>query len=158
MDLKDILIDYYNDKKSLDEVIKTLSLFSIEYIENNIAQIDVNRDLRKTVPEVILAINKKTLEIISISNKILEKKGYVLISKIRPFVIKKLIIHFKKKGYIVEKGYKSTSILIYDKKESLPVNKGGKIGIICGGTSDIGIAEEARIASLSMGCIVISWI
>ncbi len=94
MDLKDILLDYYNDKKSLDEVIKTLSLFSIEYIENNIAQIDVNRDLRKTVPEVILAINKKTLEIISISNKILEKKGYVLISKIRPFVIKKIDYSF----------------------------------------------------------------
>ena len=36
--------------------------------------------------------------------------------------------------------------------ESLPSNKGGKIGIICGGTSDIGIAEEARLASISMGC------
>lgn len=152
MDLKDILLDYYNDKKSLDDVIKTLSLFSIEYIENNIAQIDVNRDLRKSAPEVVLAINKKTIEIISISDKILEKKGYVIISKIKHLVIKKLMIYFKKKGFIVEKGYKSTTLLIYDKIESLPVNKGGKIGIICGGTSDIGIAEEARIASLSMGC------
>ncbi|MGN6559223.1 MAG: nickel pincer cofactor biosynthesis protein LarB, partial [Candidatus Nitrosocosmicus sp.] len=43
-------------------------------------------------------------------------------------------------------------ILIYDNIESLPTNKGGKIGIICGGTSDIGIAEEARLASISMGC------
>ncbi|MBA3750077.1 MAG: nickel pincer cofactor biosynthesis protein LarB [Nitrosopumilus sp.] len=152
MDLKDILLDYYNDIKSLDEVINTLSLFSIEYIENNIAQLDVNRDLRKSVPEVVLAINKKTMEIISISNKILEKKGYVIISKIRPIMIKKLVIYFKKKGFIVEEGYKSTSILIYEKIESLPVNKGGKIGIICGGTSDIGIAEEARISSISMGC------
>ncbi len=152
MELKDILLDYYNDKKSLDDVIKNISLFSIEYIENNIAQIDVNRDLRTSVPEVILAINKKIMEIISISDKILEKKGYVVISKIKPVVIKKLIIYFKKKGFIVEKGYKSTSILIYDKIDSLPANKGGKIGIICGGTSDIGIAEEVRIACISMGC------
>src|SRR3978361_1142965 len=101
MDLKDILLDYYNDKKSLDEVLKTLSLFSIEYIENNIAQLDINRDLRKSVPEVVLAINKKILEIISISDKILEKKGYVIISKIKPLIIKKLIIYFKKKGFIV---------------------------------------------------------
>ena len=50
MDLKDILLDYYNDKKSLDDVIKNLSLFSIEYIENNIAQLDINRDLRKSNP------------------------------------------------------------------------------------------------------------
>lgn len=155
MDLKDILLDYYNDKKSLDEVIKTLSLFSIEYIENNIAQIDVNRDLRKSVPEIVLAINKKTMEIVSISDKILEKKGYVVISKIRPIVINKLINHFKKKGFFVEKGHNCSTILIYDNMEALPSNKGGKIGIICGGTSDIGIAEEVRIASLSMGCSTI---
>lgn len=152
MDLKDLLLDYYNDKKSLDDVIQKLSLFSIEYVENNIAQLDVNRDLRKSVPEVVLAANKKTIEIISICNKILEKKGYVIISKIKSLAIKKLIFYYKKKGFVVEKGYKSTSILIYDKIESLPANKGGKLGIICGGTSDIGIAEEARIASFSMGC------
>jgi pyridinium-3,5-biscarboxylic acid mononucleotide synthase len=154
MDLKDLLLDYYNDKKSLDDVIQKLALFSIEYVENNIAQLDVNRDLRKSVPEVVLAVNKKTIEIISICNKILEKKGYVIISKIKPLAIKKLVFYYKKKGFVVEKGYKSTSILIYDKIESLPANKGGKIGIICGGTSDIGIAEEARIASISMGCSV----
>jgi pyridinium-3,5-biscarboxylic acid mononucleotide synthase len=152
MDLKDILLDYYNDKKSLDDVIKNLSLFSIEYIENNIAQLDINRDLRKSIPEVVLAINKKTFEIVSICNRILDKKGYVIISKIKPLLVKKLISYYKKNGFNVESGHKCTSILIYDKKESLPVNRGGKIGIICGGTSDIGIAEEARIASFSMGC------
>jgi NCAIR mutase (PurE)-related protein len=67
-------------------------------------------------------------------------------------LVKKLISYYKKNGFNVESGHKCTSILIYDKKESLPVNRGGKIGIICGGTSDIGIAEEARIASFSMGC------
>jgi NCAIR mutase (PurE)-related protein len=152
MDLKDILLDYYNDRKSLDDAIKSLSLFSIEYIESNVAQLDVNRDLRKSVPEVVLALNKKNLEIISISNKILEKKGYVVISKIKPIAIKKLVGYFEKKGFVVERGYKSTSVLVYGDKESLPSDKGGKIGIICAGTSDIGIAEEARIASISMGC------
>jgi NCAIR mutase (PurE)-related protein len=152
MDLKDILLDYYNDKKSLDDVIKSLSLFSIEYIENNIAQLDINRDLRKSIPEVVLATNKKSFEIVSICNRILNKKGYVIISKIKPLLVKKLISFYKKKGFTVESGHKCTSILIYDKKESLPANRGGKIGIICGGTSDIGVAEEARIASISMGC------
>lgn len=152
MDIKEILLDYYNDKKNLEEVIQSLSLFSLEYVDNNIAQLDINRDLRKSVPEVVLAVNKKSMEIISISNKILEKKGYVLISKIRPTLLKKLILYFKKKGLFIEEGYKSTSILVYDKLESLPSKKGGKIGIICGGTSDIGIAEEVRLASVSMGC------
>ena len=74
MDIKEILLDYYNDRKSLEDVIQSLSLFSIEYVDNNIAQLDVNRDLRKSVPEVVLAVNKKSTEIISISKKILEMK------------------------------------------------------------------------------------
>ncbi len=152
MDLKDILLEYYNDKKSLDEVIKELSFFSIDYVENNIAQLDVNRDLRTFVPEVVLAANKTPKEIVSISNRILEKKGYVILSKIRPLLIKRLINYFKKKGFLIESGYNSSALLIYDKLESLSINKGGKVGILCGGTSDIGVAEEVRIASFSMGC------
>ena len=38
MDLRNILLDYYNNKKSLDEVIKSISVFSVEYIENDVAQ------------------------------------------------------------------------------------------------------------------------
>ena len=59
MNLKSILLDFYNNEKSLDEVIKSISLFSIEHIENNIAQIDINRDFRKSIPEIILASHKK---------------------------------------------------------------------------------------------------
>lgn len=152
MELKDILLDYYNNKLTLSDVINFISIYSIEYVENNIAQIDINRNLRKSVPEVVLAIKKKPKEIVSISSRILEKKGYVLLSKIDPSLVDRLSSYFRKKGLFVEIGYKSTSLLIYDNANSLPRNKGGNIGIICGGTSDIGIAEEVRLASLAMGC------
>jgi NCAIR mutase (PurE)-related protein len=152
MDLKDILSEYYNDKLTLEETVKTLSLFSLEQIQNRIAQLDVNRDLRRSIPEVVLGSNKKLKEIVSISDKILEKKGYVIISKIKGKSIKPLVSFYRKRGFIIEEGYNCSTVLIYDKPMSLPVNKGGKIGIVCGGTSDIGIAEEARIATMSMGC------
>lgn len=153
MDLKDILLEYYNDKITLDNVLKKLSFFSIEYIENNIAQLDINRNLRKSVPEVILALNKRYNEIIEISNKILDKKGFVVISKIKPLILKKVLDYYEKKKLFIERGYNCTSLLIYNDVKSLPKNKGGKIGIICAGTSDIGIAEEARLAAMSMGCV-----
>lgn len=152
MDIRDILLDYYNNKKNIEDVIKYLSFFSIEYIENNIAQIDINRDIRKSVPEVVLATQKKPKDLISIINRILEKKGFVLVSKIKPILVTKLIKYYNKKGFLIDQGLNSTSILIYDNISSLPKNKGGKVGIICAGTSDIGIAEEARLATLSMGC------
>jgi pyridinium-3,5-biscarboxylic acid mononucleotide synthase len=152
MDLRNILLDYYNNKKSLDEVIKSISLFSVEYIESDVAQIDINRDFRKSIPEIILASRKKSSELVIIINRILEKKGYVLVSKIRPLVVRKLVDYYDKKGFIVDRSRNGTSLLIYDSISSLPVSRGGKVGIICAGTSDVGIAEEARLATLAMGC------
>jgi NCAIR mutase (PurE)-related protein len=152
MDLRNILIDFYNNKKSLDEVLKSISLFSVEYVEKDIAQIDINRDYRKSIPEIILASHKKTSELVIIIDRILEKKGYVLVSKIKPLVLGKLINYYDKKGFIVDRSRNGTSILIYEAKTSLPANRGGKVGIICAGTSDVGIAEEARLATLAMGC------
>lgn len=152
MDLRNILLDYYNNKRSLDEVIKSISLFSVEYIENDIAQIDINRDFRKSIPEIILASHKKTSELVIIINRILEKKGYVLVSKIKPMIVGKLINYYSKKGFVVDRSHNGTSLLVYNAITSLPVNRGGKVGIICAGTSDVGIAEEARLATLAMGC------
>ncbi len=152
MDLRNILLDYYNNEKSLDEVIKSISLFSVEYIENDIAQIDINRDFRKSIPEVVLATRKKTSELVLITNRILEKKGYVLVSKIKPLIVGKLTNYYSKKGFIVDRSHNGTSILVYDTISSLPQNRGGKVGILCAGTSDVGIAEEARLATLAMGC------
>jgi pyridinium-3,5-biscarboxylic acid mononucleotide synthase len=152
MDLRNILLDYYNNKRTLDDVIKSISLFSVEYIENDIAQIDINRDFRKSIPEIVLATRKKTSELVLIANRVLEKKGYVLVSKIKPLIVSKLIRYYSKKGFIVDRSRNGTSILVYDTISSLPVNRGGKVGIICAGTSDVGIAEEARLATLVMGC------
>lgn len=152
MDLKDILLEYYNNKLTLEATVKKLSLFSIEYVERNIAQLDINRNLRRSVPEVVLALNKRYNEIIDISNILLDEKGFVVVSKIKPLILKKVLNYYKKKNFFIEEGQNCTSLLIYDDIKSLPKNKGGKIGIMCAGTSDIGIAEEVRIAAMAMGC------
>lgn len=152
MDLKDILLNYRNNKISLEEVIDSLSLFSIEHVEDQVAQLDINRANRKFVPEVVLATHKKPRDLLLILNKILQKKGYVLVSKIRPSLVTRLVSYFRNMGYLVDRGRNSTCILIYKDESFLPPIREGKVGIICAGTSDIGIAEEARLASRVMGC------
>ena len=152
MDIKNILLDYRDNKKSLEEVLDSLSLFSIEHIEDQVAQLDINRANRKFIPEVVLATHKKPRDLLLILNKILQKNEYVLVSKIKPTLVPKLVYYYGKTGFIVEQGRNSTSILIYKSESSLPSIKGGKVGIICAGTSDIGIAEEARLATRVMGC------
>lgn len=152
MDLKEILIEYQKNRKSLEEVVQYLSLFSIKYIDNQIAQIDVDRSKRKNVPEIVLATHKKPDDLILILNAILKNNGYVLASKIKPRMMDRIIKYYGGKKLKIDKGLNSSSILIYDNESSLPKDRGGKVGIICAGTSDIGIAEEARLAARTMGC------
>ncbi len=118
MDIKDILLDYRDNKKSLEEVIDSLSLFSIEHIEDQVAQIDINRANRKHVPEVVLATHKKPRDLLLILNKILQKNEYVLVSKIKPSLVPKLVYYYRKTGFIIDEGRNSTSILIYKNESS----------------------------------------
>lgn len=58
MDIKDVLQDYRDKKKSLEDVLDSLSLFSIEHIEDQVAQLDIDRANRKFIPEVAFATHK----------------------------------------------------------------------------------------------------
>ncbi|HEX2107199.1 MAG TPA: hypothetical protein VHF28_05660, partial [Nitrososphaera sp.] len=57
----------------------------------------------------------------------------------------------RRKGLNVEIGRNSTTLLASEKSFTYKMSD-AKIGIISAGTSDIGVAEEARIVSKAMGC------
>ena len=59
MNVSDILDSVKNGKISVNEAKKQLSLYSIEEIEN-FAKIDLGREVRKGVPEVIFAARNKS--------------------------------------------------------------------------------------------------
>lgn len=152
MDLREILIEYKKNRKSLEDVVQYLSLFSVKCIGDQIAQIDIDRSRRKNVPEIVLGSHKKLNDLILILDEILKNNGYVLASKIKPCMMDKILKYYGGKKLKIDRGINSTSLLIYDNETSLPKDRGGKVGIICAGTSDIGIAEEARLATRTMGC------
>lgn len=152
MDLREILIEYKKNRKSLEDVVQYLSLFSVKCIGDQIAQIDIDRSRRKNVPEIVLGSHKKLNDLILILDEILKNNGYVLASKIKPSMMDKILKYYGGKKLKIDRGINSTSLLIYDNETSLPKDRGGKVGIICAGTSDIGIAEEARLAARTMGC------
>ena len=57
----------------------------------------------------------------------------------------------RRKGFIVEIGRNSTTLLASEKSFVCKMTN-AKIGVISAGTSDVGVAEEARIVSKAMGC------
>ena len=148
MKINKILESLKSGKISTNNAKKLLTLYSIEEVEN-FAKIDINRKMRKGIPEVIFAEGKQLLEIKKIISKVLKKSDSILVSRIQKKDYSKIIDFSKKNNYKIKKGKNTTTVLIFRKSIK---KTGGKIGIITAGTSDIGIAEEAKLMCESMNC------
>ena len=148
MDLTEILETLSEGKISVAKAQKLLSLYSIEKIED-FAKIDIGRKIRNGIPEVIFAEKKQLSEIKKIIVKVLTKTDLVLVSRIQKKDFEKIIQHCKNNKLKIKKGKNTRTLLIHKK---LIKKTGGKIGIITAGTSDISVAEEARLMCEAMNC------
>jgi NCAIR mutase (PurE)-related protein len=155
MDLKAILNKFAQGHLSIDEVQKQISIHSIEYVRNNLAQLDMGREIRKGVPEVVFAEGKEYQDIVRIILRAIRKKEKVMVSRIRRDELSKLCKDLRKRNLTLEIGKYSTTILVSQGNHHQTTRTGAKIGILTAGTSDIGVAEEARLVAKAMGCDVI---
>jgi pyridinium-3,5-biscarboxylic acid mononucleotide synthase len=155
MDLKAILNKFAQGHLSIDEVQKQISIHSIEYVRNNLAQLDMGREIRKGVPEVVFAEGKEYQDIVRIILRAIRKKEKVMVSRIRRDELSKLCKDLRKRNLTLEIGKYSTTILVSQDNHHQTTRTGAKIGILTAGTSDIGVAEEARLVAKAMGCDVI---
>lgn len=152
MNLKEILEKYAKGHLSIEEVQRYITINSIEHVGNNLAQLDIGRDIRKGVPEVIFAQGKEYQDIVRIVLSSIKKKEQVVISKIKRKDISRFQKSLKKRNFYLEVGKNSTTILISKNSYTAHKKIDKKIGILAAGTSDIGIAEEARLIAKAMGC------
>jgi NCAIR mutase (PurE)-related protein len=170
MNLRSLLTRYSRGELSIDELQKKISVHSIEQVANNVAQLDVNREIRKEIPEVIFAKGKEYADLLEITRVAVHRNGKVIVSKVQPQqLLIRLCKALKKARLEIEVGKKSSTILVVNKSHFPPTAAssrsrgrsrsgssgappGGKIGILAAGTSDIGVAEEVRLMAKSMGC------
>lgn len=150
MDLHTILDRFANGTLSLSEVEKEISIHAIEKI-GDIAKLDVHREMRKGMPEIVFAENKEYKDIIKIALSVIRRNGQVVVSRIKKNELSKVATALRKKGMIVEPGKNSTTLLASDRSFGRKMT-GASIGIMAAGTSDIGVAEEVRLVAKAMGC------
>jgi len=151
--LKEVLEKVAKKEISTAEAEKLLQLLAIDELEN-LAKIDGNRELRKGIPEIILAEGKTTENLIDISLKMLAKNGRVIISRCNKKQVSALCAAVPADAFL-QKFEHATMVVI--KKKGFDVKKtGGKVGILTAGTSDIPVAEEAKVIAEEMGCEVFS--
>lgn len=147
LELLEILKSLELGKISTAKAKKLLSLHSVEKIED-FAKFDVGRKIRRGVPEVVFAQSKQLADLKKIVLVTMARSDCVLASRINKDHYKKIVSFSKKNKLKIHVGRNTTSILFYKKLPS----SGGKIGVLTAGTSDIGVAEEARLMCEAMGC------
>jgi NCAIR mutase (PurE)-related protein len=149
------LTRYSKGELSIDELQRQISIHSIEQVANKAAQLDIDREIRKEIPEVIFAKGKEYADLLEIARAAVHRNSNVLISKVQPEQLLRLCKALEKRKFEVEVGKKSSTILVFGRSQhrrSATTIGGGKIGILAAGTADIGIAEEARLMAKAMGC------
>jgi hypothetical protein len=151
--LRELLEKLVKGEISIDKAERLLKILAIEEV-GNLARIDVNREVRRGIPEVISAERKTPEEVTEIALSMLNKNGRAIISRVT-----------KEQTTAIEKAVPKDAFLqvherakiIVIKKKGFKVEKtGGRVGILTAGTSDIPVAEEARIIVEEMGCEVIT--
>jgi NCAIR mutase (PurE)-related protein len=108
------------------------------------AKVDHHRALRHGMPEVIFGLGKTAEHVIAIAGKLLERADNVLITRTTPDMAERVIEELPDAEYFPLSG----AIRFWRNR----VTHGkGKIAVVCAGTSDIPVAEEAQVTAEVMG-------
>ncbi len=136
---------------SVEDAEKALRLLAVEEV-GNMAKFDLGREARHGVPEVVIAEGKALADVVRIVENVVETAGRAIVSRADSAQVSALESTGRAREWVVEGGLGGTVVV---RTEGFQVETtGGRMGIIAAGTSDIGVAEEARVMGSQMGCEV----
>jgi NCAIR mutase (PurE)-related protein len=108
------------------------------------AKVDHHRALRHGIPEVIFAKGKTPDQVVAIAASLLQNSRNVLITRADPVCAAAVTAELPGAEYAVLSG----AIRFWGDRT---VHGKGRIAVVCAGTSDMPVAEEARITAELMG-------
>jgi len=141
--LKTLLENVQNGKASIAEAINELR--HLPYEDLGFAKIDHHRAIRQGFPEVVLGQGKEAKDIAAIVRVMRRHKNNILITRIGPekmAMVKPLVSGLKYHAAARAATWNPRTIKIVGK---------GTVLVVCAGTSDIPIAEEAALTAAMMG-------
>jgi NCAIR mutase (PurE)-related protein len=108
------------------------------------AHVDTHRALRKNCPEVIFGAGKTPQQVVAIAAKLWELNQRVLVTRVSIDQVRAMRKRFKRAVH-----YPAARCITLEKR---PLEKRpGFIAVVCAGTSDLPVAEEAAVTAEFMG-------
>ncbi|MBF6568159.1 MAG: nickel pincer cofactor biosynthesis protein LarB [Candidatus Binataceae bacterium] len=142
-----------NIRRILDEVaagrldtagaLKQLRLLPFDDL--GFAKLDNHRALRRGVPEVVFGEGKTATQIIAIGGRVLAAGGNLIVTRLAPDKARAVKTRLKKLVY--HESAQIGSIVAHP----APQTGHGTVAVICAGTSDLPIAEEAALCAEMFG-------
>jgi hypothetical protein len=108
------------------------------------AKLDHHRSLRHGLTEVIFGQGKTPEQVSTIAERLLEKSQNLLITRAGPAVAERLKAKFPEAEFFPL----SNAIRVWRDRT---IRGKGKLAVVCAGTSDIPVAEEAQVTAEIMG-------
>lgn len=141
--LTELLAQVQQGSCSVSEAVEKFRNFPSESLPN--ACVDHQRSLRTGIPEVIYGASKTAEQIITIARSLLQCPGPVLATRVgseKAEIILDILPEFE---------YSRDAGMLFCRPAPVDMlHRQGKILVICAGTSDVPVAEEA---ALTAGCL-----
>ncbi|MFN7938700.1 MAG: nickel pincer cofactor biosynthesis protein LarB [Bryobacteraceae bacterium] len=113
------------------------------------AKVDHHRAIRNGAPEVIFGKGKAPQHVLAIAEKLMERGANLLVTRAEPAAAELLKARFPEGEHFPLSG----AFRLWRDKT---MRGKGKLAIICAGTSDIPVAEEAQVTAEVMGNEVVA--
>jgi len=140
--LRELLEQVQSGKLAVDRALERMRYLPFEDL--GFAKVDHHRALRHGMPEVVFAKGKTPEQVIEIARHLLKGSKNVLITRADRKTAGLVKRSIRKAEYFPLSG----AIRVWGDRT---IRGKGKIAVVCAGTSDIPVAEEARITAEVMG-------
>lgn len=141
--LRKLLERVQHGKVGVEKALRELKTLPYEQID--CATIDHHRPLRQGAPETIFGSGKTSAQVVSIMRKMQSQKNNILVTRLDREKVSPIKRAFSKARY-----YPLSRVLTL-LNHPIKVTGKGTILVVCAGTSDIPVAEEAILTAEMMG-------
>jgi NCAIR mutase (PurE)-related protein len=114
-------------------------------------RLDFGRESRKGIPEIVLAGPKSDEQVLAIVRAFLDREDHAVLSRLREATMRVLPEAFPDCEVDIRAVARAAAIRAHGYRRP---RTGGRIGVLTAGTSDVRVAEEARLVAEEMGCEV----
>ncbi|MDF2963579.1 MAG: 1-(5-phosphoribosyl)-5-amino-4-imidazole-carboxylate carboxylase [Paenibacillus sp.] len=143
-------LDISEARKHIDELMNKNNETGFRIDDLGFAQLDIDRESRTGFPEVIYGESKTAEQITSIFQRLMQHSGKVLATR----VSQDKAAHIRQQIAGTTYHEAARALVWYQNEEASTSKSDSYVAVVCAGTSDLPVAEEAALTAEYLGCRV----